>query len=155
MPVGDTLDARDELTKRMVRVWWLLTREDFAADGSRRVDPILGADPLGILTYTLDRFAAQFTKRDRSETPQPVAAPSGVNNTGAVSGYDAYFGSYSVDRETGDVTHRLEGALNPDDVGMEVARTLTVKEDRLQIRLATTSWEGEAVTRILTWERIG
>jgi hypothetical protein len=49
----------------------------------------------------------------------------------------------------------LEGALNPDDVGMEVARTLTVEGDRLQIRLATTSWAGEQVTRILDWERIG
>jgi len=38
---------------------------------------------------------------------------------------------------------------------MEVARTLTVEDDRLQITLPTTSWEGEAVTRILTLERIG
>lgn len=82
------------LAKRMVGVWWLLTREDFAADGSRRIDSSLGANPLGNLTTTPDRFAAQVTKRDRSEATQPIAAPSGVNNTGAVGGYDAYFGAF-------------------------------------------------------------
>jgi len=73
-------------------------------------------------------------KRDRSEGSVLPVATSGRNNTGAVGGYDAYFGSYWVDRATVEVIHRLEGALNPDDVGMEVARTLTVEGDRLQIR---------------------
>jgi hypothetical protein len=58
---------------------------------------------------------------------QTVAAPGGVNNTAVVGGDDAGYGSCSVRRETGDVIHRLQGALTPDDAGMEVARTLKVR----------------------------
>jgi len=84
-----------------------------------------------------------------------VVAPGGANNTAAGGGYDAGFGPCSVHRETGDVIHRLQGAPTPDDVGMEAARTLTVKNDRLQASLTTMSWESKAVNRTLTWERIG
>ncbi len=86
MDVNERVGTQDELADRMIGVWWLLTREDFAEDGSRRVDPTLGADPLGILTYTPEHLAAQFMKRDRSEVPSPRAALSGQNNTAAVGG---------------------------------------------------------------------
>jgi len=135
-------------------VWWLLSREDRAGDGSVRIDPTLGPDAKGILTYANGRFAAQFMKRDRSDAGGASAPSGGQNNTAAVGGYDAYFGTYTVDAETGGVLHRLEGALTPGNVGLEVLRTLTVDGDRLVIRLETTTPDGEPVTRTLTWERI-
>ena len=46
-------------------VWSPLSREDKAMDGSLRLDPTLGPDALGILTYANGRFAAQIMKRDR------------------------------------------------------------------------------------------
>lgn len=49
-------DQRNDFTG----VWWLLSREDRAKDGSVRIDPILGPDARGILTYANGRFAAQF-----------------------------------------------------------------------------------------------
>ena len=113
----------------------------------------LGSDPLGMLTYTRDRFAAQFMKRDRSATSGQPAAGSGKNNTSAVGGYDAYFGTYRVG-ENGLVVHRLEAALTPGNVGLEVARTLAVVDDKLAIVLETATEQGELVTRTLTWERI-
>jgi hypothetical protein len=147
--------AAKHLAQDIVGVWWLLSREDRSADGSPRVDPSLGADPIGILTYTSSRFAAQFMKRDRS--PDIGADPSaqGKNNTGAIGGYDAYFGTYEVIEATGAVLHRLEGALTPENVGMEVSRNLQVDDDRLVIRLDTSTAEGEAISRTLTWQRIG
>jgi len=84
-----------------------------------------------------------------------VAAPGGVNNTGAVGGCDAGFGSCLVRRETGDVIHRLQGALNADDVATAVAWTSSVKDDRLQARLTARPREGRAVTRTPTWEPLG
>jgi hypothetical protein len=135
-------------------VWWLLSREDRARDGSPRTDPALGSDPLGMLTYANGRFAAQFMKRDRQTQAGSAAALTGSNNTTALGGYDAYFGTYSVDPATGEVRHRLQAALNPQNVGMEVSRWLSVSGDRLQIRLETTTFEGEPVTRTLTWERV-
>lgn len=146
--------AKRELASAMVGVWWLLSREDRTADGSLRVDPALGSDPLGILTYAPTRFAAQFMKRDRSAGNVPAFA-TGQNNTGAVDGYDAYFGTYEVDPECGEVVHVLQGALSPDNVGIRVSRRLEVDGNRLRIQLDTTTVEGEPVTRTLTWQRIG
>ncbi len=135
-------------------VWWLLSREDRAKDGSPRIDPTLGPDAKGILTYANGRFAAQFMKRDRSDPGNNAIASVARNNTGAVGGYDAYFGTYTVDTATGEVLHRLEGALTPENVGLEVRRTLTVDGNSLVIRLETTTPDGEPVTRTLTWERV-
>ena len=135
-------------------VWWLLSREDRAGDGSIRIDPTLGPDAKGILTYANGRFAAQFMKRDRSNAVDTAIESAGRNNTGAVGGYDAYFGTYSVDEKTGDVLHRLEGAMTAENVGIEVSRSLTVSGNTLVIQLETTTLEGEPVTRTLTWERV-
>lgn len=144
----------DDQTHEFTGVWWLLSREDRAKDGSIRIDPTLGPDAKGILTYANGRFAAQFMKRDRSNIAGIANPSTGQNNTGAVGGYDAYFGTYTVDPNSGEVLHRLEGALTPQNVGMEVRRTLTVHGDSLIIELETTTLEGEPVTRTLTWERV-
>ncbi len=144
-----------ELARDMIGVWWLLSREDVAADGTARTEPSLGSNPLGILTYAPSHFAAQFMKRDRSDLEVSESSMAGENNTGAVGGYDAYFGTYEVNEVDGGVIHRLEGALTSDNVGLEVSRALQVKGDSLVIQLDTTTAEGEPVTRTLTWERIG
>lgn len=150
----DISKSAGDLTQDLPGVWWLLSREDFAADGSRRIDPTLGADPLGILTYTFSRFAAQFMKRDRSNAAGAETSVVGQNNTGAIGGYDAYFGTYEINEASGDVVHRLDGALTTENVGMEVSRSLVVDGDRLEIQLDTTTTEGESITRTLIWERI-
>lgn len=142
------------LKKDIVGVWWLRSRTDVGADGALVIDPTLGTDPLGILTYATERFAAQFMKRDRSGDADAADNVAGENNTGAIGGYDAYFGTYEV-KASGDVIHRLEGALSVENVGLEVSRNLTVDGDQLKIQLDTTSVEGEPVTRTLTWQRIG
>ena len=51
--------GHEKLAASMIGVWWLQSRLDTAEDGSRREEPSLGSDPLGILTYTSGRFAAQ------------------------------------------------------------------------------------------------
>lgn len=136
-------------------VWWLLSRNDQARDGSPREEPTLGSDALGILTYANGRFAAQFMKRDRRNVEYGGTLANGPNNTTAVGGYDAYFGTYRVDPSTGQVIHRLQGALNAANIGLEVARSLTVAGNKLEIRLDTSTLEGEPVTRTLIWQRIG
>ena len=146
-------DSAGTLAERIVGTWWLTSRIDRAADGSVRDDPALGSDPLAILTYTRQKFAAQFMKRDRS-TPLPLAASgSGRNNTSAIGGYDAYFGRYEVQAD-GTVLHRLEAALTPSNVGIEVARRLSVDDDHLTIELETATQDGVPIVRTLVWERL-
>ncbi len=147
-------DPSGNLVTEMRGVWWLLSREDWTKDGERRIDPILGADPIGIVTYAPTHFAAQFMKRDRTDVSINENIYSGQNNTSAVGGYDAYFGTYEVDEQTGKVAHTLIGSVTPSNIGITVLRNLRVHEDKLIIQLETTTPEGEFITRTLIWKRL-
>ena len=142
------------LAATMQGVWWLLSREDYTKAGERRIDPLMGADPIGILAYAKDHFSAQFMKRDRADTASVQAVHSGQNNTVASGGYDAYFGTYKVDEATGKVAHTLTGSVTPANVGITVSRDLRADGDQLIIQLDTTTPDGEPITRTLTWKRI-
>ena len=143
------------LATAIIGFWKLKSREDVDATGKVHIDPFLGRDPLGILCFGKTHFSAQFMKRDRSgqETVlQPVAAK---NNTARVNGYDAYFGSYSVDEIKGTLTTRLEGAISPANVGDTYVRDARVVGDELIVQLQTTALDGRAITRTNTFSRIG
>jgi hypothetical protein len=143
------------LSQALVGTWRLLSREDRTATGQRRIDPGLGADPEALLFY--DRggnFAAQFMKRVRTAEQGGVPAPAGPNNSRAVGGYDAYFGSYVVDDAAGTVTQRLVGALSPENVGLVLTRSMRVDGDELVIQLETASADGTPVVRTLRWRRV-
>jgi hypothetical protein len=144
----------DDLATAIQGVWWLLSREDYTKDGQRRIDPVLGPDPLGILTYAQTHFAAQFMKRDRTDTTSTQVFHSGQNNTSAVGGYDAYFGTYRVDEETGKVAHTLLGSITPSNIGITVFRDLKVNGNGLTIQLDTTTADAEPITRTLIWKKI-
>ena len=142
-----------KLSEVLPGTWELLSRIDTDEAGVRRPEPSLGEDPIALLIY--DRggnFAAQFMKRDRSTALADTPA-AGANNSRAIGGYDAYFGTYTVDDAHGTVTQHLRGALSGESVGMTLTRGMTVIDDRLIIRLQTTS-DGCAVTRELTWKRV-
>jgi len=143
------------LSITLLGTWKLVSRIDVTQDGRRCIDPSLGEDPIAILYYDRSgNFAAQFMKRDRSG--QVVdATSSGQNNSRAQGGYDAYFGSYSIDDALGTVTQRLFGSLSNENVGMVLTRGMTVEGDKLTIQLQTTSALSEPVTRTLIWERVG
>ena len=143
------------LSAELPGTWLLRSRIDVTATGERHPDPLLGEDPVALLVYDRSgHFSAQFMKRDRSVAVQ--AAPSNAtNNTQAQGGYDAYFGSYSVDDANGTVTQKLMGSLSAGNVGMVLTRAMRVTGDELVIALETTAADGTPVTRTLTWERLG
>lgn len=148
----------DALSARLPGTWLLLSRIDVTASGQRLVEPSLGDDPVALLYYDRSgHFAAQFMKRDRSGAVADGAA-AGQNNSRARGGYDAYFGTYSVDDARGTVTQALSGALSPENVGSVLTREMQVLRDevggdKLVIELATTHADGIAVKRTLTWRR--
>ena len=147
--------SRQPLSATLPGSWQLLSRIDITAAGERRPEPSLGEDPVALLIY--DRggnFAAQFMRRDRS-----IDAPDGPgaarNNSRAQGGYDAYFGTYTIDDATGAVTQRLTGALSRENVGLVLTRVMEVEGDTLVIKLDTNAADGMPVTRTLTWRRVG
>jgi len=144
----------ESLHARLLGMWRLESRIDLDAAGQRRIDSVMGADPLGILCFSADRFAAQFMRRDRSPTPAALPAGSGANNSSAVNGYDAYFGTYTVDEAAGTMRTTLEGAITPANIGSVFERHLAIAGGKLTIRLATQAVDGTPVTRTLTFARI-
>ena len=143
------------LSATLPGTWQLLSRIDVTASGERRPEPSLGEDPLALLIYDRSgHFAAQFMRRDRSvEVPD---GPGGAkNNSRAQGGYDAYFGTYTIDDQQGSVTQRLLGALSRENVGAVLTRAMNVEGDTLTISLETMAADGTAVTRTLTWQRVG
>lgn len=134
--------------------WWLLSRTDKNKNGIVKIDPILGSNPLAILVYANNRFAAQFMKRNRKKEDTGQVTSAGNNNTSAIGGYDAYFGTYKVRSGSNIVQHTLEGSINPDNIGLTVDRILEVSDNKLKIELETSAFDGEAVIRTLIWERI-
>ena len=146
---------RAPLSLALPGTWRLLTRIDRTASGAEVADPALGSDPVALLIYDkAGSFSAQFMKRDRTSAVA-ASASAAKNNTQAQGGYDAYFGTYSVDDAKGVVTQELAGSLSPRNVGLVLSRAMTVTGDRLVIALETNALDGTPVTRTLTWERIG
>ena len=143
------------LSSMLPGTWLLQSRIDVTKDGARHPDPMLGEDPVALLIYDgTGHFSAQFMKRDRSTMVQPAtASPNAKNNTMAQGGYDAYFGTYSVDDANGTVTQRLQGSLTAANVGMVLTRGMEVAGDTLVITLETTAADGTPVLRTLTWKR--
>jgi len=148
------MQYEERLSRLLPGTWKLESRIDVTRSGQRRSDPLLGEDPVALLIYDRSgHFAAQFMKRDRS-TLAPEVSNSPANNTFAQGGYDAYFGTYSVDDATGVVVQRLEAALTPANVGMALTRSMQVRANRLVIRLDTIAADGAPIVRTLTWRRL-
>lgn len=153
---GQTGDGVVPLSAALVGTWELISRTDRTAAGERRVEPSLGDDPVALLYY--DRgghFAAQFMKRGRTGEEREDGGAAAPNNSRARGGYDAYFGTYTVDDARGTVTQRLTGALSAENVGQVLTRGMDVSGDTLTIAVETASADGEPVTRTLLWRRVG
>jgi Lipocalin-like domain len=149
------------LARELVGTWELVSRIDLTTTGERHPEPTLGEDPIALLYYDRSgHFAAQFMKRDRTTSRVPeaetaVAGAGAPNNSRAQAGYDAYFGTYTVDDARGMVTQRLLGALSAENVGQLLTRAMTVEGETLTITLQTSAAGGEPVTRTLVWRRVG
>ncbi len=146
---------------RLVGGWRLVSRQSMRADGQMEPDKGLSQAPMGVLIYDASgHVTAQLSRRDRTVAMiggecAAAAAIKGTPDTAqTVLGYDAYFGTYTINEQAGTVTHHLEAALFPGDVGKSIQRAFTLTGDRLTIRFNTTTGDGVKVTRILTWERM-
>ena len=147
-----------DLASAIIGAWWLLSRLDHDDSGNRHVCPILGTEPLGYLSFTPKRFSAQFMRRGREleaeALPSASAPPAAANNTAAVGGYDAYFGTYELDAARGTMVVKLDASLAPANIGKTFLREIRVVGDKLIIRLNTNAADGTPISRTLTFERL-
>ena len=81
--------------------------------------------------------ASQAAERVRTTTSQ------------SINGYDAYFGTYTINVRLHKVTHHLEGALVSSDIGKKFNRSFRFSGDQL-IRFAINEspWEADDRTHL-------
>ena len=144
------------LSSALTGTWELITRTTVTA-GGREIPPRFG-DAIALVIYDgHGNFSAQFMRKDRraGDPDAESDAPSATNNSRSVGGYDAYFGRYVVDDDTGSVTQTLTGSLSLENVGQVLTRRMSVANDELTIRVDTTTEDGEAAVLTLRWRRVG
>jgi hypothetical protein len=138
----------------LVSTWRLISRVARLEDGTA-VQESLGTTPKGYLMYdSSGHMAVQLSKPDRPtaiDCSISDSAPSD-NSPQVLNGYEAYFGTYTIDETNHTVTHHLEGALASVDVGRNLIRQFQVSGDKLTIVVRTSSPKGRQI-RTLTWER--
>lgn len=158
--IGRTAAER-QILDQLAGGWRLVSRITTGTDGKVLADPGLSVTPTGVLIY--DRFghvAAQLSRPGRTvgilgEECRAAEKVKGTNDTAqTILGYDAYFGTYTVDAKAGVVTHHLESALFPGDIGKDIKRNFSVSGDMLTIKFHTTTADGTAVVRTLLWTRM-
>jgi hypothetical protein len=140
------------LRARLVGHWSLVSLE--VASGEA-VEYPLGRDVSGLIMYDeAGHMAVQIMQANRpcfasgdqaSGTPAELAA--------AVTGYIAYFGTYSVDEGTKIVTHHLAGSLFPNWVGTEQRRGIVLQGDHLTLSSQPIAFQGKTRVFRLVWKR--
>jgi Lipocalin-like domain len=140
---------------QLVGTWRLISRVVRLENGTA-VQEGLGTTPNGYLMYdSSGHMAVQLLRPDRPtaiDCSISGSAPSD-NSPQLLNGYEAYFGTYTIDENNQTVTHHLEGALASADVGRNLMRQFHVSGDKLTIVVRTSSPKGRQI-RTLTWERV-
>lgn len=101
----------------------------------------------GIMIYdNLGNMAAQVMP-NRVRRKYAAAEPTPEEAKDAITGYLAYFGTYTVDEQARIVTHHRKGNINPGQVGDDVVRAYVFESnDRLVLTPAGS-------TNKIVWER--
>ena len=95
-----------------------------------------------------------FTSERTTKSKKTAALRAGLlaANPRIVLGYDAYFGTYTVDDAAGTITHRVVGSLFPEDLGKDFVRLFTLDGDTLTLKFTSIA-AGSEITRTLVFRR--
>lgn len=121
------------LKEQLIGTWTIVSNDNVAPDGTKR--QLFGPNPKGILVLAANGHYTQiivhpdrpnFKVNNRLEgTPE--------ENTAAVHGTTATFGTWSVDEASTTLIVRNEGGMFPNQVGTESKRSVTLAGDQLRI----------------------
>ena len=133
--LGDT--SKSDIAQRFIGTWRLVSIDD----------PTRGPHPIGIIMYDTTGHMAVQVIPDVPRAKFSGTVPTPDEARSVLSGYTAYFGTYSIDETAGTVTHHCEGNVDPGRVGDIVRRYQFEGNDRLTLMPL------ESQVRIV-WERI-
>jgi hypothetical protein len=139
----------------LIGTWSLVSYESSDTESKQ----FRGDKPTGLIYYDRtghmavqiqpDRQRRRFTGPQAGVFTGPSPTPDEAID--AISGYAAYFGTYTVDERAQTVTHKRIGNINPGGVGDFVRRYEFLTPDR--VRLVPQERTDLRAVR-LTWERL-
>ena len=136
--------------EQFIGTWKLVSSEYRFADGERLKlydTGILMYDAQGNMSVQLMQHnRPAFAKSDRlSGTLEEIKT--------AFQGYQAYYGTYTIDEKQRTVTHHLQGSLLPNWVGVDQVRYFDLEGDRLTLRTPTLPLRDRDAVGYLVWQR--
>jgi hypothetical protein len=78
---------------------------------------------------------------------------SGPRGRSSQDQYYAYFGTFEIDERAQTVVHRVQGALRPDEVGVNYKQDFTLSQDQLTLLTARHLVDGEERRNQIVWRR--
>ena len=132
--------ANAQGAKQLVGTWRLV-------DINNGTDPNRGPRPSGLIYYDAHGNMAAQIMPDRPRAKYAATQPTPDEAKAAITGYTAYFGTYTVDERASTVTHHRKANLNPAGIDTVVRRYEFVTPDRIILRPVENQNQ-------LTWERV-
>ena len=152
--VATSLTAQARPT--VVGTWKLVSAVQ--PDSTGKLRPMIGEQPLGRISYTADgHMAAQLYDSHRPKLGNDRAAADPALLRSAYLGLTTYFGRYTLDTVAHTVSHKVEGASQPDWIGSTLVRSYRfLSGDRIELTVVT-NYDGSKPPRpgVLVWERVG
>jgi hypothetical protein len=140
----------------LVGTWKLVAIEERDANGQLVTPLDYGLEPIGLIMYdATGHISAQAMRRGRAKLPSDdvhLAPPEQAKE--ALVGYNAYFGTYTVDPQAGVVIHHVQGSLIPNWEGSQQQRKFTIAGNKLTLEPPAIQAAGQKRTRRLTWHRV-
>ena len=142
------------LVDKFIGTWKLISGEFRSSNG--KISYPWGEELEGQLIYTADgNMAAQIMDPDRPD----FAAKDHMNGTDeeirtAFEGYQAYYGTYTLNEKERTITHYVKGSIFPNLIGHKLKRFYKFSDNRLTLSTPSMRMGGETVTGILIWKRM-
>jgi len=114
------LSARD----RLMGSWRQVSDEETLPNGS-----VVRQDEIGLVTYDASGHMSEQVMRRSASDVQVPSDSIYLNN-----GFDAYFGTYTIDEAKHTITHRVEGSVARQLVGKDLVRSFAFEGDRLTLK---------------------
>jgi hypothetical protein len=149
---GTALAQQKSLKDQLVGSWIIVSNNGVAADGTKQQP--FGPNPRGILVFdSTGQYAQIFVNPDvpKFKINNRLKGTS-EENTAAVHGRTATFGTWSVDEASKIVTVRYVGGMFPNQAGTESTRTVSVSGNELKVSNPATAsgMKSESVYRRAT-----
>jgi Lipocalin-like domain len=143
-------------SKRLIGAWRLIS-----AEGKSPVFHFVFDHPRGLIIYDASgRMSVQIANiGDRKPFVNGPAAGTTGEKAAAFDGYNAYYGTYTIDTKNGTITHHIEDGTNPALRGGDNVRWFEFQDDDHLVLIAVEDGKGGVLARKdasykIFWERI-